>query len=472
MGHLGGPEGHIILKSDGEASIVAVREALARYPGGRVVPEDVPRGESQSNGTVEEAGKTVREYARVLKAQLEEKTGMTLHPGDSITAWMVRWAAMLYSRYAVGKDGLTPYERRRGRKCRVPAVCFGEKVWFKLLRVEKDRKDKFESDMREGVWLGHTRSSNEHVVGTKFGICKAYTIKRQDSKSRWCSEAIRSLRGTPHQPDPDRPGLAIPVRVGFDPVEVDPAVLPPPAPEPYRRQIRRMQITGDLLSKYGYTPGCEGCRYKQAGLAESRNHSEKCRARIEEAMSEDPIGRQRKDEDDERICRRMAEQFEAENPAEGEPVQGSTAEGSEAPNMQAGGSHLRAPDAGSVENEAGMNQDAGLSPGSPGSGVNPGPKEGGEPSPKGPAGDNPTGTANGPRTFGPSGPGHKSRSRSPMAPAKREGALSPRAVRPRALSPSSRPGVSSGSGEPHPTGSASGEQRPAGPAKRSPLQEL
>ena len=198
-GHLGGPAGHIILKSDGEPSIVAVREALARYHGGRVVPEDVPRGESQSNGTVEEAGKTVREYARVLKAQLEEKTGMTLHPGDSITAWMVRWAAMLYSRYAVGKDGLTPYERRRGRKCRVPAVCFGEKVWFKLLRVEKNRKDKFESDMREGVWLGHTRSSNGHVVGTKFGICKAYIIKRQDSKSRWCSEAIRSLRGTPHQ---------------------------------------------------------------------------------------------------------------------------------------------------------------------------------------------------------------------------------------------------------------------------------
>ena len=142
-------------------------------------------------------------------------------------------------------------------------------------------------------------------------------------------------------------------------------------------------------------------------------------------MSSDPIGRQRKDEDDERICRRMAEQFEAENPAEGEPVQASTAEGSEAPNMQAGGSHLRAPDAGSVEHEAGMNQDAGLDPGSPGSGVNPGPKEGGEPSPKGPAGDNPTGIANGPRPFGPSGPGHKSQSRSPMAPAKREGALSP-----------------------------------------------
>ena len=65
-GHAGGEGGHFIFKSDGEPSIVALRTAVARYVGGRVIPEDVPRGESQSNGTVEEAGKTAREYTRVL----------------------------------------------------------------------------------------------------------------------------------------------------------------------------------------------------------------------------------------------------------------------------------------------------------------------------------------------------------------------------------------------------------------------
>ena len=34
-GHTGGDNGHIILKSDGERAIVAVREALARYHGGK-----------------------------------------------------------------------------------------------------------------------------------------------------------------------------------------------------------------------------------------------------------------------------------------------------------------------------------------------------------------------------------------------------------------------------------------------------
>ena len=56
-GHHGGQTGHIILKSDGEAAIKAVRDAVARYHGGSVVPESPPKGESQSNGRVEEAGK-------------------------------------------------------------------------------------------------------------------------------------------------------------------------------------------------------------------------------------------------------------------------------------------------------------------------------------------------------------------------------------------------------------------------------
>ena len=57
-GHAGGQSGHIILKSDGEFAIKAVRDAVAKYHGGKVIPENIPRGESQSNGTVEEGGIT------------------------------------------------------------------------------------------------------------------------------------------------------------------------------------------------------------------------------------------------------------------------------------------------------------------------------------------------------------------------------------------------------------------------------
>ena len=112
-GHAGGQEGKISLKSDGERAIRKLRDAVGKFHGGIIIPEGPAKGESQSNGIVEEAGKTVRESTRVLKAQVEDKAEVKLECDDEITLWMVRWAAMLCSRYLVGKDGRTAYERRR-----------------------------------------------------------------------------------------------------------------------------------------------------------------------------------------------------------------------------------------------------------------------------------------------------------------------------------------------------------------------
>ena len=43
-GRMGGPAGNIVVKTDGEASIVALRNALARHHGGAVTPEVPPYG--------------------------------------------------------------------------------------------------------------------------------------------------------------------------------------------------------------------------------------------------------------------------------------------------------------------------------------------------------------------------------------------------------------------------------------------
>ena len=205
-GHQGGDGGHIILKSDGERSIVALRTALAKFHGGKVVPEDPSRGESQSNGTVEEAGKTVREFVRVPREHVQDKAEVELGASDVIVLWMVRWAAMMVSRFLVGKDGLTAYERRRGRKCRIPVVAFGEKVWYKEIRPGKERANKLESEWREGLGLGHSRRSNEAIIGTREGVVRAYAVKRMDEESRWDAKYLQEMKGTPKQPDPSRPG--------------------------------------------------------------------------------------------------------------------------------------------------------------------------------------------------------------------------------------------------------------------------
>ena len=124
-GHPGGESSHLIFKSDGESSIKVVRDKLARQMGGKVVVESPAQGESQSNGLVEEAGKTVREFARLFKDVIESKPRMKIKSKDPILMWAIRWAAMVTSRYLVGKDGLTAQERKRGRRCRAPVAAFG-----------------------------------------------------------------------------------------------------------------------------------------------------------------------------------------------------------------------------------------------------------------------------------------------------------------------------------------------------------
>ena len=52
---------------------------------------------------------------------------------------------VLLSKYE-GLDGRTPYERRRGRRCNMVVLPFGERVLYKQIRESKERKDKFESE--------------------------------------------------------------------------------------------------------------------------------------------------------------------------------------------------------------------------------------------------------------------------------------------------------------------------------------
>ena len=111
-GHPGGGRNEIILKSDGEPAIVAVREALARCHGGQVTPEQPPKGEHQANGLAEVTGRHIRDQVRVMKLQLQRKLGRQVLEDEPVMAWMIRWAAMSMSRFKKGRDGFTPYQRQ------------------------------------------------------------------------------------------------------------------------------------------------------------------------------------------------------------------------------------------------------------------------------------------------------------------------------------------------------------------------
>ena len=97
----------------------------------------------------------------------------------------------------------------------MPVVPCGERVLYKEIREGKQRQDKFESEDREGIWLGHCRSTNEYLIGTCNGVVRAFSFRRRDDGARWDAQLIQGMSGTPQQPDPNKPGSRISIRVHF-----------------------------------------------------------------------------------------------------------------------------------------------------------------------------------------------------------------------------------------------------------------
>ena len=91
----------VILRSDQEGAIESVKRGLAEFRTGDTMLEESPIGEKSGNGRAEDAGKRVREQARVLKDQIEWKTKSKLSASTDILKWLVRWAAMIITRYKV-----------------------------------------------------------------------------------------------------------------------------------------------------------------------------------------------------------------------------------------------------------------------------------------------------------------------------------------------------------------------------------
>ena len=308
-GHHGGVQGKIILKTDGEAAIMALRDQLAKMLGTQAIVETSAREQHESNGTAEESVRAVRGMVITLKSQIEEHTGLKLLGCHCITQWMLRWAAMLLSRFQVGKDGRTGYERRRGRSCTVPAVCFGEKVWYKEGR-RREARPKLESEWSKGVWLGHARSSNEMWIGTGQGAVKVYDVKRLPQEERWDKEIIRNLKGTPQRPNHIMDGEDAVEEMAKPEDKEEQHIDGEEKDQEDAARPRRTMITDRELQKFGYTMGCPGCASRKQGKAAKKGHSEACRRRIEAEMEKTDEGKRRLDDAKARMTQAIARDLE------------------------------------------------------------------------------------------------------------------------------------------------------------------
>ena len=107
--------GKMILKTDNEPAMKTLQEEVRSRREAQTILENSPIGESQSNGIAERAVQALSEQVRTLRVALSNRTGVLLSAKHPVTAWLVEHAGELISRFHVGKDGKTAYERAKGK---------------------------------------------------------------------------------------------------------------------------------------------------------------------------------------------------------------------------------------------------------------------------------------------------------------------------------------------------------------------
>jgi len=297
----------IIVGSDGEPAMVALKEKVIALRKAETVPEESPVGEHQAN-LAEGAVRRVREQTRTILGVIEGKCGAKVKRDAPVMEWLVRWAGMMISRFQVGEDGKTAHERIRGRKCNTPVAICGEKVLYRELEDGRGERAKIETKWMDGVWLGIKNRTGEHVIGTPEGIVKAHSVKRRAAEERWDIEAVNAVKGTPGRPKPGRRDMRIPVRVRFPEVDQEGVV---DAEEP---RARRMYIKRKDYEDHRFTTReehgihCEGCR-RMMERRSARPHAKGCIERMKKCILESTAGQARQAAADDRmndaIARRM-----------------------------------------------------------------------------------------------------------------------------------------------------------------------
>ncbi len=279
-----GYRGRVLIRCDGEPALKALRNAIVKGLPDGATPIVTPVGESQSNGGIEVAVRTVKGLLRVHLAALEKKIGGRFPSGHPVLAWLVEHVTDILSKYMVGVDGKTGYERLYGRPVREEGLEFGELLHWRH-RATKDMNVVLDARWSSGVWLGRNWGGVIHQIYANGKVHAIRGVQRQPRTERWRKEALEAVTATPWMREPTAEGelrvlppLAPPAAAQGAAVEEE--VLDEPEYNP-----RRVFIKLADLELHGFTAGCRRCALMRNGQkSQGVKHLDACRLRVEQAM--------------------------------------------------------------------------------------------------------------------------------------------------------------------------------------------
>jgi hypothetical protein len=186
----------VVIKSDQEPSIRNLQEELRKECITEMVPENSPKGESKSNGLIENAIKSLEGMIRTIKDYIETKMQEKLEKDSPMFAWIIEAVGTLITRYRTGEDGKTPYQRLKGKKPSNVLVPLGEKVLYLPLK-QPGRMNKLAPKFKYGIYVGVNPRTSESLVSNEHGTFRARTVRRLADDMKWDIAMMRGIQGMP-----------------------------------------------------------------------------------------------------------------------------------------------------------------------------------------------------------------------------------------------------------------------------------
>jgi hypothetical protein len=118
----------VILKSDNENPIKALKETIKNESAVEVIMEESPVGDHAGNGEIESAIKQVQGQFRPMKDALDTRYGRGTEGSHCSIPWLMRHSAETINRRRKDDEGFTAYRRWKGREFKRPMAEFWENV--------------------------------------------------------------------------------------------------------------------------------------------------------------------------------------------------------------------------------------------------------------------------------------------------------------------------------------------------------
>jgi hypothetical protein len=278
--------------------------------------------DSSGNGEIEATVKQLTGLLRTHKLSLERAIGMQVPQSHPLMSWLVEYSAWIINVRVLGEDGLTAFQRVRGRAYGKRFVCFGEKV---LVRIppkspEGAAAGALDPGWKDGIVLGFGALSHSYWVFAG-GEMKLYrSVHRRPLVDRWDTSLLQRVTVSRQDLHKAREVRALP----FEPAEVRPEEEG--EQQGKRRAAKRVELRqrdfDPAMGGHGWSEHCITCeRARHRGWKNrgTNGHSAACRHRLESRLSETEDGRRRLEAAKDRAVRFAEDAAAATARAQGEP---------------------------------------------------------------------------------------------------------------------------------------------------------